>query len=33
VNGDWELRNVASNIEEEEIKMTVIDVEGREKRE
>jgi hypothetical protein len=33
MNGDWELRNVASNIEGERIEMTVVDVEEGEKRE
>jgi hypothetical protein len=33
VNGDWELRNVASNIEKKEIEMIVVNVERGKKRE
>jgi hypothetical protein len=32
MNGDWELRNVTSDIEEKEIEMTVMDVKKRKKR-
>jgi hypothetical protein len=33
VNGDWELRNIASDIEGEGIEMTLVDVEKEEKKE
>jgi hypothetical protein len=33
VNGDWELRNITSDIERKEIEMTVVDVERKKKRE
>jgi hypothetical protein len=33
VNRDWELRNIASNIKGKGIKMILMDVERREKRE
>jgi hypothetical protein len=33
VNRDWELRNITSDIEEKGIKMILVDVERREKRE
>jgi hypothetical protein len=33
VNRDWELRNIASNIEEKRIEITVVNIEKREKRE
>jgi hypothetical protein len=32
VNRDWKLRNIASDIEEKRIEMTVVDVEKGEKR-
>jgi hypothetical protein len=33
VNGDWKLRNIASDIEEKEIEITLVDIERKEKRE
>jgi hypothetical protein len=33
VNGDWGLRNIASDIERERIEMTVVNVEEEKKRE
>jgi hypothetical protein len=33
MNGDWKLRNVASNIEREGIEMILVDVEREKKRE
>jgi hypothetical protein len=32
VNGDWELRNITSNIERKGIEITVVDVEKEKKR-
>jgi hypothetical protein len=33
VNGDWELRNIANNIERKRIEMIVVNVERGKKRE